>query len=161
MPLKSNRKLSFTKPVSKKHLYQSIESVDLSEKSPRTIYLEGVHFPLLLVKQVFKNKDNSEGILYLVTSDLNLDWDQMTTLYQKRWKIEEYHKSMKQNASLEKSPTQTFNSQTNHFFAALWAYFKLELLKIKTRLNHFALKSQIYMAGLMAAHKHLQTLTLT
>lgn len=160
MPLKSNRKLSFTKPVGKKHPYLSIESVDFKENKPQEIYLEGVDFPLLLVKQVFKNKDDSEGILYLVTSDLSLDYDAITILYQKRWKIEEYHKSMKQNASLEKSPTQTFNSQTNHFFAALWAYFKLELMKVKTKLNHFALKSKIYMAGLRAAHKHLKTFSL-
>lgn len=158
MPLKSNRKISFTEPTSSKHSYQSIESVDFKENIPQQIYLEGVHFPLLLIRQLFKNKDGSEGILYLVTSDLKLDWNEITTLYQKRWSIEDYHKSIKQNASLEKSPTQTFNSQTNHFFAALCAYFKLELLKIKTKLNHFALKSKIYMAGLTAAYQQLQKL---
>jgi hypothetical protein len=65
-----------------------------------TIYLEGVEFPLLLVRQVFTNEDGSTAVLYLVTSDMTLGYENITTLYQKRWKVEEYHKSLKQNASL-------------------------------------------------------------
>ncbi|KIC75952.1 hypothetical protein DB41_GU00010, partial [Neochlamydia sp. TUME1] len=56
----------------------------------------------------------------------------------KRWRIEEYHKSIKQNASLEKSPTKIARSQRNRIFSSLIAYCKLEFLKIKTLLNHFA-----------------------
>ena len=42
-------------------------------------------FSLLLLKQVFTNKDKSQGILYLVTSDTTLDGSQITHLYQRRW----------------------------------------------------------------------------
>lgn len=35
------------------------------------------------------------------------DADRIYEVYQKRWRFEEYHKSMKQNASLSKSPTKT------------------------------------------------------
>lgn len=161
MPLKANRKVAFTVAEKKQHLYQSVESVDLKPEQTRRIRLEQVPFPLLLAKQVFKNEDGSEGILYLVTSDSTLGYEQITSLYQKRWKIEEYHKSIKQNASLEKSPTQTVITQTNHFFAVLWAYIKLERLKVKTRMNHFALKSKIYMAALKSAYHQLQQLKLS
>ena len=58
--------------------------------------------------------------LYLVTSDKSIDYEKITAIYQKRWKVEEYHKSLKQNVNLSMSPTQTINGQTNHFFAALW-----------------------------------------
>ena len=88
MPLKSNRKVSLTKPTYKNHVYESIGSVIFKENEPITIYLEDVRFPLKLVKQVFINKDKSEGILYLVTSDPKLTYDAITKLYQKRWKIE-------------------------------------------------------------------------
>jgi len=80
----------------------------------------------------------------------------MTAIYQKRWNVEPYHKSLKQNASLEKSPTQTVTTQTNHFFAALCGYIKLELLKSETKLNHFALKSKLYLHALHAAYTKLQ-----
>ncbi len=59
---------------------------------------------------------------YLVTSDSTLTANQLITIYQKRWKVEEYHRSLKQNASLAKSPTRTPTTQTNHFVTALWTF---------------------------------------
>src|SRR5215813_2823661 len=73
--------------------------------------------------------------------------------------IECYHKSLKQNVSLEKSPTQTETTQTNHFFAALCGFLKLERLKGKTKLNHFALKSKLYLNALHSAFSTLRALT--
>jgi hypothetical protein len=61
--------------------------------------------------------------------------------------------------SLAKSPTQTVTTQTNHFFAALCGFLKLEQLKLKTQLNHFALKSKLYLNALHAAFSTLRTLT--
>ena len=72
--------------------------------------------------------------------------------------VEEYHKSLKQNASLSCSPTRTKRTQTNHFFLSLCAFVKLEGLKIKTRCSHFALKQKLYLAALKAAFGQLQTL---
>jgi transposase len=122
------------------------------------VYLEQVPFPLLLVKQVFTNKDQSQGLLYLVTSDTTLDGDKIMSFYQERWQVEEYHKSLKQNASLACSPTRTKRTQSNHIFLSLCAFVKLETLKIKTRCNHFALKSKLYVAALQAAFGQLQKL---
>ena len=122
------------------------------------VHLESVDFPLLLTKQVFTNEDGSTGILYLVTSDLTLDYTRLTTIYQERWKVEEYHRSLKQNASLAKSPTRTVITQTNHFFAALCAYIKLERLRSGTKLNHYALKSRLYVAALHSAFEQLRAL---
>ena len=119
------------------------------------VYLRGVEKPLLLAKQVFTNKDGSQGILYLVSSDTSLDFDGITTIYQKRWKVEEYHKSLKQNASLAKSPTKTIETQANHFFASMLAFVKLEKLKVKTGLGHFQFKAQLYLAGLKTMNAQL------
>jgi IS4 transposase len=122
---------------------------------PVTVYLEGVAFALLLIKQVFTNEDGSTGIQYLVTSDTTLDGNGIATIYQKRWNVEPYHKSLKQNASLEKSPTKTVTTQTNHFFAALCAYIKL---KGNNKLNHFALKSKLYLRAIQSAYAALREL---
>ena len=69
--------------------------------------------------------------------------------------IEVYHKSLKQNAGLEKSPTRTETTQRNHLFASLCAYVKLERLKITTKLNHFALKSKLYLCAVKSAYAEL------
>lgn len=158
MPLKSNRKVALSQADKRKGKYVSIETVEIKSGCIKSIYLEGVEFPLLLAKQIFTNEDGSTGILYLVTSDTSLTYERMTTIYQKRWKVEEYHKSLKQNVSLSKSPTQTINSQTNHFFAALWGYIKLEVLKLQSKQNHFALKSKLYLQALKQAFAAWQSL---
>jgi hypothetical protein len=158
MPLKGNRKVATSAEAKQNGRYQSVDTLELEPLKPVTVYLEGVEFPLLLVKQVFTNEDGSTGILYLVTSDTTLDGNGITTIYQKRWNVEPYHKSLKQNASLEKSPTQTVATQTNHFFAALCGYIKLELLKGDTKLNHFALKSKLYLRAIQSAYAALREL---
>jgi hypothetical protein len=155
MPLKVNRKVALSAEDQQAGRYVTVASLDLAESETRQIWLEEVIFPLLLAKQVFINEDGSTGTLYLVTSDLTLTYDRMTWLYQKRFRVEGYHKSLKQNASLEKSPTRTETTQQNHFFASVCAYVKLERLKLKASVNHFALKSKIYLSALKAAYAEL------
>jgi hypothetical protein len=158
MPLKNNRKVALSETEQKSGQYVKIETLEIEQNTVRKVWLEGVDFPMLLAKQVFINGDGSTGILYLVSSDTTLTYEAITSLYQRRWKVEEYHKSLKQNASLAKSPTRTVTTQTNHFFASLYAYIKLERLKLKTSLNHFALKTKIYVSALHSAFAELQAL---
>lgn len=158
MPLKTNRKIALSLEDKKQGRYVRVDTLDIEPDTVLTIYLEGVDFPLHLVKQVFTNGDGSIGIRYLVTSDLDLTYDETTTIYGKRWNVEPYHKSLKQNASLSKSPTKTVTTQSNHFFAALCAYIKLEMLKVATKTNHFALKAKLYVNALRSAFQTLDTL---
>ncbi len=158
MPLKSNRKVALSGQDKKDGRYHAVETLTLEQGQAREVWLEQVTFPLLLVKQVFTNKDGSQGLLYLVTSDTALNGSQIMGLYQERWQVEEYHKSLKQNASLACSPTRTTRTQSNHFFLSLCAFVKLETLKIRTKCSHFALKNRLYVAALQAAFTQLQTL---
>jgi DDE superfamily endonuclease len=119
MPIKANRKVALSLEEKKRGEYEQVRSLELEPGTLREVYLEQVDSPLLLVKRVFKNEDGSEGVLYLVSSDLTLDYERVTTIYQRRWKVEEYHKSLKVNASLAKSPTKTIRTQSNHFFASI------------------------------------------
>ena len=158
MALKSNRTVAVSEDDKTKGIYQRIDQLEVPEGSPPIIYLEGVPFPLDWVRQVFINEDGSEGVRYLVTSDLTLDADKIIAIYQKRWKVEEYHRSLKQNASLTKSPTRTETTQTNHFGAALWSFVKIELLKVQTNKNHYQLKAQLYFSALQQAFRELRSL---
>lgn len=158
MPLKSNRKVALSLEDKKQGRYERVDVLDIEPNTVMIIYLEGVDFPLHLIKQVFTNGDGSIGILYLVSSDLDLTDDGITTIYGKRWNVEPYHKSLKQNASLSKSPTKTVTTQTNHFFASLCAYIKLEMLKVSTNTNHFALKAKLYTNALRSAFQTLDSL---
>jgi len=90
--------------------------------------------------------------------DSSIDADRFYEVYQKRWRIEEFHKSIKQNASLAKSPTKIIRTQCNHIFAAMVAFCKLELLKVKTSLNHFAIKHKLLLKANQIIFLELQKL---
>ncbi len=158
MAIKSNRRIALSEDDKAKGKYQRIDQLEVPEGNTHIIYLESVPFPLHLLRQVFTNEDGSEGVRYLVTSELTLDADRIITIYQKRWKVEEYHRSLKQNASLAKSPTRTETTQTNHFVAALWSFVKIELLKVQTNKNHYQLKAQLYFSALQQAFQELRKL---
>jgi hypothetical protein len=157
-PLKSNRKVALSKAAKLLGRWHKLETLEITLNESRLIYLEGLETPVLLIKQVFTNENGQTAVQYLISSDSKLSIDDVTTTYQRRWRVEEYHKSLKQNVSLEKSPTQTPTTQTNHFFAALCGYIKLERLKINTKQNHFALKSKLYLKALLSAFQTLGNL---
>jgi hypothetical protein len=158
MALKSNRKVALSKEDKENKEYISIETLQPGQQTVE-IWLEELDFPLLLTKQVFKNENGTVGELYLACSDLNLSYDQITTIYKKRWGVEEYHKSIKSNTGFAKSPTKTIKTQTNHYVLSIIAYVKLEWLKQRTQKNHFAMKAQIYLAAQKAAQAELAILS--
>jgi len=159
MPLKSNRTVALSLEDKRQGRFVRVDALPLEEYTVLQVYIKGLSFPVVLVKQVFTNKDGSIGVLYLATSDLLLDYDRITTIYKKRWNVEVFHKSIKTNTGLARSPTHTVRTQSNHFFASIYAFFKLELLKVKHQLNHFALRSKLYVKALQASFAELQRLT--
>ena len=156
--MKTNRLVALSDKERKKGQYQNLSTLNIKDGEARRAWLKDLSLPVTLLKKVFKNEDSSTGTLYLVTNDLDIDSDRIYEIYQKRWRIEEYHKSIKQNSSLEKSPTKTIRSQKNHLFASIIGYCKLELLKIKTCLNHFALKYKLILKANQMAYLELKKL---
>ncbi len=156
--VKDNRLVACSKEKQEQGQYVPLAELDLTPGQCRLVYLKGVAFPVIVAKRIFINQDGSTGTLYLVSSDIALTYNELTTLYQKRWPVEVFHKSLKQNASLEKSPTKTIRSQCNHIFAAMVAVVKLECLKLTHQTNHFALKSKLYLKALKAAFDELKAL---
>jgi len=146
------------KDIKEKGLYVGIKSLEL-EGNVMSVYFEQLDFPVVISKQVFKNEDESTGILYLAFSDLSLTYDKETTIYKKRWKVEEYHKSIKSNLSFVKSPTRTETTQISHFTASIMAFIKMERLKIRNNLNHFAIKNLMLIKATKASYDELQRLS--
>jgi len=156
--LKSNRTVALTLEDKIQGCFVRIDQLTWPEQKPIMAWLKGLDFPVLLSRQVFTNKDGSTGILYLACSDLDCDPAAIEAIYQKRWKVEVFHKTLKSNASLAKSPTQRVRTQGNHVFMSIYAAFRLECLSIKHKLNHFALKAKLYLKAVRLAFDELQTL---
>jgi IS4 transposase len=94
MAVKGNRLAICADDKSHGH-FVNLESIELKPDSCCKVFLKGIDFPILITKQVFKNKNQSTGILYLACSNLDLTASDINTIYQKRWTVEEFHKSLK------------------------------------------------------------------
>jgi hypothetical protein len=157
-PLKANRQVALSPADKSQGRYVPVETLELQAQATRDISLEGVDFPRLLVTQVFPNEAGSLGLRSLVSREPTLSFTALTTPSHERGEVECDHKSLKQQVALAKSPTHPVTTQTTHCFAALCGFLKLERLKRKTKLNHFALKSKLYLNALRAAFSTLRTL---
>ncbi len=119
--LKSNRKVSIAKGT-----YVSIQDLKLANKQVKKVWLKE-YGNILVCKLVATNGD----ITYLATSDLSLtDYDDFIKHFSNRWKIEEFHRGIKQTTGIEKCYSIKSESQQTHIFAAFMAFFKLERTRI-------------------------------
>ena len=128
-----------------------IDALDLEEDRPRAVWLRGVEFPVAVLRHRHTNVDGSGADVYFVTNELSLSGPDLLAFYQKRWQVECYHKSLKQNAGAGRAPLWSVRTLSNHLWASLCAYARWEALRLKTRLNHFALKAKVRFAAQQAA----------
>lgn len=156
--LKSNRMVALSQEDKLNGKYQRVDELNVQKGQAIPVWLKGLDFPIRLAKQVFQNKDGSRGELYIVTNDLGLTAEAIFTIYQTRWGVEELHKSLKQNVGMEQSPTKIEPTQSNHIFASMIAWTKLEMLSKIKQTNHFALKNQLYIKAIKASFEKLQQL---
>lgn len=158
MAAKCNRLAALSEADKQAGRWTRIEALACPDR-PLRVWLRGMDYPVLLLKQVFTNEDGSQGVRYLVASDLTLSATKMIGIYQRRWKTEEYHKSIKHCSKLGESPAHTPATQQSHCMAVLISYVKLEKLKLKNRLNHFALKRQIWVEATRHALQSMSKLS--
>ena len=157
MALKSNRNIALSEEDKKQGNFIRIDELLWLENNLVRGWIKGIDFPILLHPQVFTNKDDSTGIVYLACSDLTLDKVTLETIYQKRWKVKVFHKILKSNTALAKSPTKCIRTQSNRIFISIYSPFQLEFLKLKHKVNHF-LGGRLYIKALRTAINELNLL---
>ena len=156
--IKSNRKAALSLEAKQQGQFKTIAELCTQKDQTLQVWLKGLDFPVLIAKRIFTNKDLSTGELFLVSNNLNYTAPNLFNTYDKRWGIEDFHRSIKQNVGLEKSPTKLEVTQSNHIFAAMLAWIKLEILSCKEHMTHYAFKSKLYFKALKAAFCELQEL---
>lgn len=159
--LTSNRLVALNEEDRATGCFIRIDPIEWPEPGVITGWLKGLSFPVRLARRVFTNQDGSTGTLYLACSQLATAWDTLTTSYQQRWQVEVFHQSLKSKAALAKSPARRINAQANPIFASIVAVFKMECLKIRTKLNPLALRSKLYLHAIRSAFDELQALKFT
>lgn len=122
--LRKNRVVS-TEP----HHHQHLEDLDIPEEGME-VHLKGYGFI-----KVFKFVSQERGVEYYGTNDLNLANSDVERIYSKRWKIEEYHRGLKQQCGISKCQARNPRSQRNHIWCSIHAFITLELHRIKTNIS--------------------------
>jgi Transposase DDE domain len=154
-PLKSNRRVK----LAGSRFYTAICDLELEAGRVYAAKLKGFEKQIYLARYEVKNDNDNPSVLYLVTSDEKLDWNCLLTCYQKRWQVELFHRSVKQNAAIAKAPLRTAKSLMSHCYAAIQAFIKMELLRIKHSLAHDSIKELIRYVSNQASYAAIQNLS--
>jgi len=132
--LKANRQVSVSRGS-----YMAIADLELTDKQVRKVWLK--EYGLVLVCKLV---DTNGDVTYLATDDLGLnDYEELTGHFKNRWKIEEFHRGLKQTTGIEKCYSTLATSQETHIFAAFTAFIKLEIRHITEQVTWYEQKALI------------------
>lgn len=132
--LKSNRQVSVEKGA-----YIAVTDLDFGAGNVRQVWLK--EFGKV---QVFRLVDKNGDTAYIATNDLSLtDEDEFRRHWLQRWRIEEFHRGIKQTAGVEKCYATRAASQRTHIFAAIIAFIRLEVRRLKECISWYEQKASI------------------
>jgi hypothetical protein len=103
-----------------------------------TVHLKGYG----LIK-VFKVAAPDGSIEYWATSDLTMTLEQCADHALHMWRIEEYHRGLKQFCGIERAQHRSAKAQRNHIGLALRAFLRLEVHRLRTGVSWFEAKTAI------------------
>lgn len=127
--LRSNRIVDFGEHISDKEI----------PDTGLVVHLKAVGFV-----KVFKIVHPQTGdIEYLATNDLNMSALDIKKVAAHRWKIEEYHRGLKQTVGIEYCQARNQRAQRTHIFCSLLAFVTLEVKRLKTGVTWYQSKRDI------------------
>ena len=94
--------------------------------------------------KVFRLVPKEGDTQYWATDALEMDENTRNELGKKSWKIEEYHRAIKQFCGVEKCPARRKEIQRAHIMLALRAFLRLETQRIKNGISWFESKTKIH-----------------
>lgn len=136
--LKSNRLVSLVQGT-----YLHVSELDWTSKQVHKVWLKAFGW-VLVSKIVFVNGD----ITYVATNDLSLvNPETIRSHNDHRWKIETFHRGIKQCCGIERCYSTLERSQRNHILCAFLAFLKLEVERIQNGISWYEQKWSISRAA--------------
>jgi hypothetical protein len=94
------------------------------------------------------------GSDYWATSDLAMGADQWAEYARSRWRIEAYHRGIKQYCGIERAQHRAAHAQRNHIGLALRAFLRLECHRLRTGTSWCEAKAAIVREAIRAYLAH-------
>lgn len=137
-PLKSNRQVTQNPDES----YQRVDSLtwsDVELETGKLVHLK--KFPKGHQLKLFRIALSSQRTDHVVTNDLSQDSTDATREESAiRWKIEQFHREVKNVTGLESSQCRSQRAQRNHIACAMLVWVRLNQLAQQTQKNVYQLK---------------------
>jgi len=93
--------------------------------------------------KVFKIVAPNGDIEYWATSDLKMTLEECAEYALQAWRIEEYHRGLKQFCGVERAQHRSAQAQRNHIGLAIRAFIRLELHRLQAGVSWFEAKAFI------------------
>jgi SRSO17 transposase len=139
--LKTNRLVS----LSAEEGYVHLETIDWTQprlKHGVIVKLKKVPFKVKLFKLVAKNG----GIDWIITNDLDetLTTQVVETTNHLRWKVEEFHRELKQLTGSEKCQCRKARSQRNHLGCCYHVWLSLKVWASKSKITLYQARTDLF-----------------
>lgn len=102
-----------------------------------------VHLKAYGFVKVFRIAVKEDDIQYWATSNLKMKTKRCRELKDESWKIEEFHRGVKQTCGIEGAQVRKENEQRNHINLAVIAFLRLEHNRIRTGLSWYETKLNV------------------
>lgn len=109
--------------------------------------------------KVFKVTARDGDIEYWATNELGHTPQDISDAAAQRWKIEEYHRGLKQLTGIARCQARTPRSQRTHIFCAIMVFVSLEKLRLERAITWYQAKRQIIQEAL-TTYLHAPTIPL-
>ena len=155
-PLKKNRLVDDTGGVEKYKRIEKLSWSDEENESGKIVKVKG--FPNLKKVKVFRVVASNGDTEYVATNDISQSsTDDVKDVCANRWKIEEFHRELKQLTGVSKCQCRKARIQRNHIGCAILVWLRLKDLANQMNLTIYQLKQ-----GLLSDYlsRELQTPTL-
>lgn len=140
-PLQVNRKVSLSPEAD----YQRVDELLWSEQDQacgQMIHLNGM--PKGHQVKLFRLVFSTERTDYIITNDVTQDSaDATQKAWNMRWKIEQFHREIKQNTGIERCQCRKERIQRNHIGCALLVWVRMKTLADKMETTIYALKENL------------------
>lgn len=104
--------------------------------------------------KLFKFIAPDSKVCYVITNNLTLSEDDVRDAYAVRWRVEEYHRGLKQTTGIENCQAQTKRSQRTHIFCSLFTFLALEKKRLEENITWYESKRRIIADSLSAYMRH-------
>lgn len=138
-PLKSNRKVDDSQGLQP---YKAVSSLQWSEQEQQQgKQVKLFKFPSDIKLKLFRVVVDTNRTDWVVTNDLSQEsTDDTHAMCAVRWKIEQYHREIKQAFGIEKCQCRSARSQKNHIACAILAWVHLSKMARSLKTTIYSLK---------------------